>query len=198
MAPNDKLTDTTVAPIPVWKEAYDKDDSLIYLLDRDLKIMRCNLAWDVFALANGGEKAVSSKVIGMCIMDAVPQALQHFYKAAYDNVDRFRRSCWHVFECSSPTHARVYQMRIMPTDRGRFLTINTLISEAPVGVEPPKDLHDYAGADGIAMMCSNCRRVKRLSPPGVWEWIPELLWNGQFLTTFDLCEFCTAYHYHVR
>ena len=77
------------------------------------------------------------------------------------------------------------------------MTINTLIGEAPAGVEPPKKLDDYAGADGIAIMCSNCRRVKRLSPPGVWEWIPELLWNGQVLTTFDLCDFCTAYHYHV-
>jgi hypothetical protein len=153
---------------------------------------------DVFAVANNGTKALSSAVIGTCIMDVVPPALQNFYRTAYDAVMRFRRNWWHVFECSSPALARVYQMRIMPCDGECFLTINTLMSEAPVGVEPPKNLEDYAGADGIALMCSNCRRVKRLSRPAAWEWIPELLWSGQVLTTFDLCDFCTAYHYHVR
>ncbi len=192
------LQPTTAEPISIWKEAYDKNDSLIYLLDRDLTIARCNLAWDVFALANNGTSALSSKVVGTCIMDVVPPALQSFYRTAYDAVERFRRNWWHIFECSSPTQARIYQMRIMPCDGGGFLTINTLMSEAPPGVESPKNLADYAGADGIAIMCSNCRRVKRVSPPGAWEWIPELLWSGQILTTFDLCDFCAAYHYHIR
>jgi hypothetical protein len=191
-APYNKMA----TPIPAWKEAYDEDDSLIYLLDRDLKIVRCNLAWDAFALANRGNKAVSSKVIGTCIMDVVPLALKSFYRAAYESVDRFKRTWWHVFECSSPTHGRVYQMCIMPTDGGCFLITSTLISEVPLAIEPPKHLDDYAGADGVARMCSNCRRIKCLL--GVWEWIPEFLSNEQLLTTFDLCEFCIAYHYHVR
>lgn len=184
-----------VTPIPGWKEAYDRDISIIYLLNADLKIVRCNLAWDVFALANDGRKALSSEVLGTSVMDVVPSVLQKFYRAAYDNVSRFRRDWWHIFECSSPSLARIYQMRIMPGARGSFLTINTLISEARMGVEPPKNLDDYAGTDGKAIMCSNCRRVKRLSPPGVWEWIPELLWNGQFPTTSDFCDFCAAYHH---
>jgi hypothetical protein len=187
-----------VTSIAVWKEAYDKDTALIYLLDRDLKIARCNLAWDAFALANDGEKAMSSEIIGTCVMDVVPPVLQSFYRTAYDNVGRFRRSWWHIFDCSSPTLERVFHMRIMPGDGGCFLTINTLISEAPAGIEAPQNLADYAGADGIAVMCSNCRRARRLSPPGAWEWIPELLWSGQVVTTFDLCDFCTAYHYHLR
>jgi hypothetical protein len=187
-----------VTPISGWKEAYDKDISIIYLLDADLKILRCNLAWDAFAQTNDGAKALSSEVLGIPIMDIVPPVLQKFYRAAYDNVVRFRRDWWHNFECSSPSLARIYQMRILPCGRGNLLTINTLISETPLEVEPPKHLEDYAGKDGRAIMCSNCRRVKRLSPPGPWEWIPELLWHGRFSITSDLCEFCMAYHYHVR
>jgi hypothetical protein len=63
-----------VTSVAVWKEAYEKDTSLIYLLDRDLKITRCNLAWDAFTVANEGEKALSSAVIGTCVMDVVPPA----------------------------------------------------------------------------------------------------------------------------
>ena len=52
-------------PDPAWKHSYDNDDSVIYLLDPDLKIVRCNAAWDRFAVANGGEAVVSSKVAGI-------------------------------------------------------------------------------------------------------------------------------------
>lgn len=181
-----------------WKEAYDRDESVIYLLERDLRIARCNRAWDSFALANDGRLALSAAVIGTNIMDVVPAALQSFYRTAYDNVARFRRNWWHTFECSSPNIARIYQMRIMPCEDGGFVTINTLMSETPESDQPLRKLDDYAGNDGIATMCSNCRRTKSLSGPGTWDWIPELLWEGRVLTTFDLCDFCTAYHYHLR
>ena len=190
--------EVNVTEILNWKEAYDRDDSIIYLLERDLRIARCNRAWDSFALANDGRQALSAAVIGTNIMDVVAPALQSFYRAAYDNVARFKRNWWHTFECSSPSRARIYQMRIMPCDDERFLTINTLMSEEPWSVEPRRNFDDYAGNDGIATMCSNCRRVKRVIPPGPWDWIPELVWSGRVLTTFGLCDFCTAYHYHLR
>jgi hypothetical protein len=181
-----------------WKAEYDNDDSVIYLLDADWRIARCNAAWDRFALANRGETASSARVAGTFIMDVVPQDLQAFYLAAYGNVQRFRRDWWHIFECSSASLTRIFQMRILPCDAGSLLTINTLISETPLENAPPKPVQDYASSDGIVTMCSHCRRVQRLREPATWDWVPELLFSGEVLATFGLCGFCTAYHYHLR
>jgi hypothetical protein len=185
-------------PIVNWKAAYDRDDSVIYLLDADWKIVRCNPAWDRFALANRGDSAVAAKVVGTAILDVVPRALRDFYCAAYNNVQQFQREWWHNFECSSPTLQRVYQMRILPCDMGELLTINTLVSESPHQGTVPKPVEEYATSDGIVTMCSNCRRVRRLRQPTTWDWVPELLLSGEVLRTFGLCEFCTAYHYHLQ
>lgn len=131
-------------------------------------------------------------------MDAVPDVLREFYLIAYDNVERHRKDWWHIFECSSPTSSRLFQMRILPCEEGALLTINTLIGETTLEAAEPKPVEDYAGSDGIAVMCSHCRRVRRVDQPAIWDWVPELLMSGQVLATFDLCDFCTAYHYHVR
>ena len=60
------------------------------------------------------------------------------------------------------------------------------------GLVPP--IENYAD-DGVATMCSHCRRVQRLGQPAAWDWVPELLLKSQILTTFRLCAFCQAYHY---
>jgi hypothetical protein len=178
--------------------AYDDDDSVIYLLDSEKRIVRCNREWDRFALANGGGEAVSSKVIGTGIMTVVPPHLRAFYCAAYDNVQRHQRPWWHTFECSSPMQARIFHMRILPCEDGGLLIINTLIGSADLGLSAPIAVSDYADSEGTVIMCSHCRRVRRRSEPRAWDWLPELLIGSRLLVTFDLCEFCTAYHYHVR
>jgi hypothetical protein len=87
---------------------------------------------------------------------------------------------------------------VLPCDAGSLLTINTLVREAPLETAASRPVEDYADADGIVTMCSNCRRLKRIGQPATWDWVPELLFSGEVLATFGLCEFCTAYHYHLR
>lgn len=179
-----------------WKQEYDNNDSLIYLLNAELRIARCNPAWDRFAIANDGGQAVSSKVVGAKVLDVVPLALKSFYRTAYGNVQRFRRDWWHVFECSSPTVSRAFQMRILSCGDGGLLTINTLLREVPLEPEPCGNVEDYAATDGIVTMCSHCRRVRNLRQSAAWDWVPELLTRERVLVTFGLCDFCAAYHGH--
>jgi hypothetical protein len=176
-----------------WSDAFDRDESIIYLLDSDLNIVRCNSAWDRFALANDGTDAIASKVLGTCIMDFVPPALRRFYEIAYGNVKRFRREWWHLFECSSPQVTRCYHMRILPNDGDGILIINTLIRATPADAEPHGNVLDYSAMDGVVTMCSHCRRVRNLHT-GDWDWMPELLLRGNVLATYGLCDFCAAYH----
>lgn len=184
--------------VEAWKAAYDEHDSVIYLLDSQRRIVRCNREWDRFALANRGGAAISRKVIGTDIMSVIPLHLRDFYSTAYDNVQRYRRDWWHIFECSSPTQLRTFHMRILHVDNGGFLTINTLISSTDLEMPEPRAVSDYADADGVVTMCSHCRRVRRGRDPRIRDWVPELLIASKLLVTFDLCQFCTAYHYHVR
>lgn len=181
-----------------WKAAYDDDSSVICLLDSQRRITRCNREWDRFALANGGDDAVSGKVIGTDIMAAVPSHLRGFYSAAYDNVQRHRRDWWHTFECSSPTQARIFHMRILPCEQAGLLIVNTLVSSTDLETTTPRDIAEYADLEGVVTMCSHCRRVRCRRDPRTWDWLPELLIGSQVLVTFGLCAFCTAYHYHVR
>lgn len=185
-------------PAETWKAAYDDNDSVIYFIDSERRIVRCNREWDRFALANGGGDAVSKKVVGAGVMAFVPSHLRSFYSAAYDNVQRHRRDWWHTFQCSSPTHLRIFHMRILPCKDGGFLTINTLISSTELERLQPRALSDYADADGLVAMCSHCRRVRRCRGTRAWDWVPELLIGSQALVAFDLCEFCTAFHYHAQ
>jgi hypothetical protein len=183
-----------VTPAHNWKPAYDDNPSVIYLLDAEDRIVRANPAWDRFALANHGESSVFARVAGNCILDVIPPGLLEFYRTAYRNVRAFQRDWWHVFECSSPNVRRLFHMRILPDEAGGLLTMNTVISETALeaGLVPP--IENYAD-DGVATMCSHCRRVQRLGQPAAWDWVPELLLKSQILTTFRLCAFCQAYHY---
>jgi hypothetical protein len=183
-----------LTPVSGWKDEYDRDDSIVYLLDAELRIARCNPAWDQFAIANDGEQTVSSKVLGTYVLDVVPSVLKPFYRAAYGNVQRFGRDWWHVFECSSPTVSRTFQMRILDCGSGELLTINTLLRQVSLDAQPRGNVEDYAAMDGIITMCSHCRRVKNLRKSGAWDWIPQLLIRGRVLATFGPCDFCAAYH----
>jgi hypothetical protein len=181
-----------------WKEAYDHNESVIYLLDADLRISRCNSAWDRFAVANSGEDVIRAKVVGRSVMDVVPAVLQDFYRIAYENVRKARREWWHVFECSSPSVLRHFHMRILPSGGGGLVTISTLIDEAAADVSESPSIHDVVDEDGIATMCAHCRRVQRIHRPDIWIWAPELLIRGKVLTRPGLCDFCEAYHRHRR
>ena len=37
-----------------WTDSFESDPAVIYALDRDYRLIHCNLAWDRFALENNG------------------------------------------------------------------------------------------------------------------------------------------------
>jgi hypothetical protein len=181
----------------LWREAYDKDPAIIYALDEDLRLLRCNPAWDRFAGDNGAADLTGSRVLGACIMDVVPDVLQDFYHNVYDSVRKFQRPRSHVFECSSPFVSRSFLMRILPVGASCFLVVNTLIHEEP-GQPGTAQVERYTDMDGVVTLCANCRRAEHLTEPGRWDWIPALLASSGALVQPGLCPFCFAYHYPAR
>ncbi len=177
----------------VWLQEYESDRAIIYEIDADLRIVRCNQSWDRFALENASPKAIRSRVAGVSVMEVVPVALKDFYLRVYENVRAHKRNWWHVFECSSPARQRHFQMRVLPHGTG-FLTVNTLIREAPHRESKTLPMAEYLDADGIAAMCAHCRRARNRARPGVWDWIATLLIAEEALIQYELCPFCAAYH----
>lgn len=111
---------------------------------------------------------------------------------------KFQAQWWHVFECSSSTVSRSFQMRILPAGGDRFVVVNTLIREEPHEGQIELRIEEYTDADGIVTTCANCRRVEHLTRPGTWDWMPFLLASSGALTRPGLCPFCFAYHYPGR
>jgi hypothetical protein len=182
----------------IWQEEYNEDPAIIYALDDDLRLVRCNPAWDRFAHDNGAAELAGSRVLGTCILDVIPNILHDFYGAAYDSVRKFRRHWWHVFDCSSFGLSRSFQMRVLPANGNGLLVVNTLVRAEPHPEPIAARIEEYTDADGIATMCANCRRAEHLTQPGRWDWIPMLLFTSGALVKPGLCPFCFAYHYTGR
>lgn len=182
----------------IWREAYQNDPAIIYALDKELRLVRCNPAWDRFACDNGAPELASSSVLGTSIMDVIPNVLRDFYVNTHSAVRKFRRPWWHIFDCSSRDVFRTFHMRALPAGAGGILVVNTLIVEEPHPPGSPEPIEQYTDANGVVTMCANCRRAEHLTQPGRWDWIPLLLASSGALVRPGLCPFCFAYHYPAR
>jgi hypothetical protein len=181
-----------------WRQSYNNDPAVIYALDRHLKLVHCNEAWDLFARRNDAPELTGIRMLGTCIMDVVPESLTDYYTAVYDAVRRFQRHWWHVFDCSSQNVSRQFQMNILPAGDDGIIVVNTLIREEAHEERLTARIEEYTDAGGIVTMCANCRRAEHLSSPGRWDFVPSLLASSGVLIKPGLCPFCQAYHYPGR
>ncbi|MBK9166944.1 MAG: PAS domain-containing protein [Bryobacterales bacterium] len=179
-------------------EDLERDPAIIYVLDWDLRIVHCNLAWDQFAEANGGARWRRTHVIGTPAMSVVPPDLFPFYSGAFAQVRRTGESWTHRYECSSPGRLRVFHMNVLPClESNQILVVHSLAVERPHGPERPPVPGDpgvHCGADGLLRMCSHCRRTKRASEP-VWDWVPSFVERAPAPVSHGLCPVCIMYYY---
>jgi hypothetical protein len=65
-------------------------------------------------------------------------------------------------------------------------------------VRPPLtagESSQYISTTGIAIMCANCRKTKRLDGDERWDWVPEMLRRDNFKVSHGLCPRCSGYLY---
>ncbi len=178
-----------------WRDAYDVDPSIVYALDSDYRIVRCNTAWDRFALENEGQGVVGSAQIGRCVLDVTCEELRPFYKTKFERVLSRQIGDSHVFECSSPTIFRQFHMSILPRGDEGLLIVNSLAREESHPAGADSGLADYLNDSGFIKMCAHCRRSMRGRPPLRWDWVPTALIQKQYPVRHELCSICFAYHY---
>ena len=177
----------------------DNDPSVVYALDRTLRLTYCNPAWDRFATENGAPHLRRNQPIGRGILDVIPPVLQRFYRDAFHSV-LFTKQPWeHRYECSSPHQYRQFHMHVRPVSGG-VLTIHSLAVQHAVRLEGSKSAEEeYRSAQGIVTMCSHCRRTRRAhTAPPVWDWVPAFVEQMPEQCSHGLCLPCFEYHYPAQ
>ena len=182
------------------EKSLEKDPAVIYLLDRDLRIVYCNEAWDRFAAENGGRGLTRQLQLGRSIMDAVPSPLKPFFEEGYRTALSGTQPWEHCYECSSPTVYRNFRMMssLNPTGEG-LVVVNSLTVERPHddrerGICFPNE-RVYVDSKNIVTMCCHCRRTRRSKQAPVWDWVPAYIEKPPGLVSHGICTPCMGLYY---
>jgi hypothetical protein len=174
--------------------------AVVYILSADLRIVYCNIAWDIFAAENGGARLDRSHILGTLFLEAVPEPLYRFYAHSFAELQKSGSGVWeHDFECSSPKLYRLFHMRVLRLSNSYLLIENSLRLEEPHRRTPPPDeaFLTYVNEYGILTMCCHCRRTRRIGhgKNADWDWIPTNLLRRTERISHGLCKTCKAYFY---
>jgi len=185
---------------PSWRELFEKEAAVVYVLDESLRFIYFNSAWDRFASENGGVGLEQEHWLGRSILEAIPPILQGFYSAAYRKVMKSSLTWNHSYECSTPERQRLCEMVAYP-HQGQaapgVVVANFVRTDLPrPSVHPQRDrgLSGYHDADGFVVMCANCRRSQRPRRVHEWDWVPEFVEHPPAMVSHGLCHLC-AHHY---
>jgi len=172
-------------------DSIERDSATVFVLDRELRILYCNEAWDRFAESNGGVALMRPRIYEMCVLDVVPEPLKDWYRSAYLKVFKTGRQWVHEYECSSSTVYRLFRMTALQRPREDFILVtNFLLEERPHGDERPITPPDAAVYDGDKIaMCSLCRRTRGRRRRR-WDWVPAYVERPPAGLAYGVCESC--------
>lgn len=173
-----------------WPEEYDLHPHVIYALDQDFRIVRCNRAWDTFALENNGSGVKRDEVHGQRLFHVIPRDLSPYYCQGFETAKQ--RGEWqHVFDCSSARVMRRLSMTVTPFGAGFLTRTVTLHETLAPSSERDANLAHYGS---VITLCCHCRRVWN-QKKNIWQWVPEFIEQHPVEVRARLCPKCYAYHY---
>lgn len=189
-------------------DAFDRQESTIYGVRRDLTLGYVNATWIRFARQNSGPDYLSDddQILGISVLEAFAGPIRALYESIFERVLEFNDSYEQEYDCSSPREFRNYHMTIhpLPADAQRpegLLVINSPshsvsseVAEAPVEAPEPED---YVQNSGQVVACSNCRRFQNAENPERWDWIPDYLEEPPAPVSHGICQVCLDYFYPV-
>jgi hypothetical protein len=179
------------------RHALERSHNVACLLDRDLTLIYCNPAWNVFAMANDGEAALAEKVVGRNLLDFATEPVKTLYEQLFAAA-RASGTVWPFrFECSSREVIRWHRMEAFPLDEDCFAVVYACVQGEPrVDEGTPANASLYVGPGGLITMCSNCRKTRRQSELAVWDWVPEHFeLKYRLRTSHGICSSCWAFYY---
>jgi len=171
----------------------------VYGVWADFRLGYLNPAWFQFAQDNNGESRILSKWgLGRSILDCMSGHVEDFYRAQFEDCLDSHTVWGHDYECSSDKRYRRFHQIIYPLGlREGLLFVNSLLVERPqeqkvTGV-PDESL--YIGENKLISQCAHCRKVKNVTEPERWDWIPEWVKRCPEHTSHTFCPTCFGHFY---
>jgi hypothetical protein len=185
--------------VPSWmQEVFETAQDVLFLLDEDMCIAKCNPAWDEFAAANGGVGISGAAVEGRSIFEFIPDALVEFYEKKYNEARQAGRWVGFDYECSSPEEFRLFHMALRLVPPMGLLVVNSYLADQSARLPPTVSLPanaEYVSPGGVITMCAHCRRTRRRDDVDTWDWVSRHLRVTGLNVSHGLCPRCTAYLY---
>ena len=175
--------------------ALDESADVCFALDRDLRLIYRNPAWDRFALENGAPALASHEVLKTDLRQVIGRDLIAYYTAAFEKVER-ERELWECnYECSSPHAFRKFRMQIQLLAPSGYLVRNHLLVEHPHLSSADTGTAEYLNSNSLIVLCMHCRCSQRAQEPYHWDFVPGHLEPGLTNVTHSLCPICLEYFY---
>jgi len=177
------------------------DPMTVYAVNPQYQLVFMNSAWNSFALANGaGPELLTEWTRGVCLLDALPEAVLGFYKKSYQKCMDSGQRWEHDYECSTATIYRKYHQVVYPLPgRSGLLIVNSLICEHqhPVTEDGPANSSGaiYLDKSGTVHQCCHCRRVQVQNKLERWDWVPAWVDKPFNPTSHGLCPTCLEHYY---
>ena len=171
----------------------DADPASIALVRRDGTIEWVNRAWLVFGQENGADMRAIS--VGTSYFAAVAGDARAWLVRAVEACIEGDRILEADYECSSRSQVRTFRMRLLPHHDTGVLVEHSLRVARP-RVEPlvGADERCYRSAQGVIVMCSNCRRTLR-GDADVWDFVSQWTVEPPPRVSHGICRVCSSYFY---
>lgn len=175
------------------------NDTIVYRVDADDRIVSVSSAWDPFAIANNGREVTASSVLGKNLFEFIgDRTTRHIYRQMLARI-RAGGNLRYRYRCDSPDCRRLMEMQIVATaEKGGVEFRSVTVEEHPRTpmVVPQADGALDPDPEELQRACGWCNR---LDVDGTWMEIEDALPRLRLLeraspptVTHGICEDCLA------
>lgn len=174
----------------------ERSNDSIFILDGDLNIVGYNDRYLNFAKTNGEPDIEKKFGIGSCLLNAIPDTLQGYYRNSYMKSLVQNLVFEFDYHCSSPKEYRLFHQTAYPIPgRAGLVVTNHCIVAKEMNFKSLAFNEHYISSDGVVFQCTNCRKLKNHTGENQWDWVPEALVNMHPDTSPTFCNFCLEHYY---
>src|SRR3954468_7382085 len=185
-----------LAPVPSasWRArlfaALEAEHESAYLLGLDLSLQYVNEAWRRFARQNGAPQLGSNWHTADPITRYFDGPTRVPIVACFARVIARNQPWSYLYECSSPTQYRKFNMWVVPTaPRDGLIVVHSRAVELVPGQALADQMRNYIDERGLLVQCSGCRRIHNPLEFS-WDWAPWLATDQRPNTSHGMCPIC--------
>lgn len=152
-----------------------------------------NGGWERFACENGAPELTNWN--GTPVLDVFHPDVRSVYAALFDRVRDTSEPQDHLYQCSSPTTYREFNLRVLPLEARHLLLLHHCVVERPHHWASHDAGPLYEDADSIVTQCCHCRRTRRATDSATWDWVPDYLDRSLPNVSHGLCPSCFRHYF---